>query len=296
MPHLDPGMVLGRFVRKVQAGFDMSAPKSPKPQNMSKKRSLQMPSFLPELTRRASRALAVAAVATTVVAPQAQAAAVSGQGTWETTLQGRNLDGEANTFEAYYDTVLNITWLADAFYAQTSGNYFHGRLAWDEAKTWAANLNVYGVTGWRLPDVKPVNGSSFQYSFSPAGSTDYGLNITSTQSELSHLYHVTLGNKSLYDTSGKVQLGFGLGNTGPFSNVQGGRYWSGVEYAPTYYLAWCFDTSDGFQHKEYKEGEFPAWAVYPGDVAAAVVPEPQTYALVLTGVALAVVVSRRRRT
>lgn len=38
---------------------------------------------------------------------------VSGQGTWETTLQGRDLDGNAATFEAYYDTVLDITWLAD---------------------------------------------------------------------------------------------------------------------------------------------------------------------------------------
>lgn len=42
------------------------------------------------------------------------AISISGQGTWETTLQGRDLDGNLNTFKAYYDTVLNITWLADA--------------------------------------------------------------------------------------------------------------------------------------------------------------------------------------
>lgn len=50
----------------------------------------------------------------------AQAVSVSGQGTWESTLQGRDLDGNLATFEAYYDTVLGITWLADANYAKTS--------------------------------------------------------------------------------------------------------------------------------------------------------------------------------
>ena len=40
--------------------------------------------------------------------------AIGGQGTWESTLKGRNLDGNASTIEAYYDTVLDITWLADA--------------------------------------------------------------------------------------------------------------------------------------------------------------------------------------
>jgi hypothetical protein len=29
-------------------------------------------------------------------------------------LVGRDLDGDAATFEAYYDTALNIAWLADA--------------------------------------------------------------------------------------------------------------------------------------------------------------------------------------
>lgn len=39
----------------------------------------------------------------------AQAAPIPGQGTWETTLQGRDLDGNFGSFEAYYDTVLDIT-------------------------------------------------------------------------------------------------------------------------------------------------------------------------------------------
>ena len=52
-----------------------------------------------------------------VVTSTSRAAAISGQGTWETTLQPRDLDGNTSTIEAYYDTVLNITWLANATYA-----------------------------------------------------------------------------------------------------------------------------------------------------------------------------------
>ena len=60
----------------------------------------------------------------------ANAASVSGQGTWKTTLQGRDLDGNLFTIEAYYDTALNITWLADANYAKTSGYDADGLMNW----------------------------------------------------------------------------------------------------------------------------------------------------------------------
>ena len=43
----------------------------------------------------------------------AQAAGVSGQGTWETTLQARDINHDG-TVDAYYDSELHITWLTDA--------------------------------------------------------------------------------------------------------------------------------------------------------------------------------------
>lgn len=212
------------------------------------------------------------------------ASAVSGQGTWESTLQGRDLDGNvANGFEAYYDTDLDITWLADARYATTSGYDRDGYMNWDEAKAWAAQLNINGTTGWRLPGVKPVNGSSFDYNYSPAGNTDVGFNITSSQSELAHLYHVTLGSTSYYDASGNGQPDFGMQNSGPFRNVQPYAHWSGVEYAPGTGYAWAFGTDNGFQGWGDNRDEFSVWAVRPGDVAA--VPEPSTYALMMIGIA-----------
>lgn len=49
-----------------------------------------------------------------VVALDVHGAAVPGQGTWKSTLKARDLDGDSSTGEAYYDTTLDITWLADA--------------------------------------------------------------------------------------------------------------------------------------------------------------------------------------
>jgi hypothetical protein len=51
----------------------------------------------------------VSACVITIVSLPAYSVGVSGQGTWETTLQGRDLAGNAATIEAYYDTTLNIT-------------------------------------------------------------------------------------------------------------------------------------------------------------------------------------------
>ena len=45
---------------------------------------------------------------------ESSAGPISGQGTWESTLHGRDLDGFVDTFEAYYDSELNITWFAQA--------------------------------------------------------------------------------------------------------------------------------------------------------------------------------------
>lgn len=242
---------------------------------------------------RAVAASAVALMAATMALP-VQAFVVPGWGNWETTLQGRDLDGDvANGYEAYYDTTLNITWLTDANFAYTS-NYSYGvGLNWDQAMSWAANLNVHGVTGWRLPDVKPVNGTSLNDNFSADGSTDFGYNITSTQSELAHLYYVALGNKGYYDTAGNAQPDFGLVNTGPFRNLQfNPGSWSGVEYASNSREAWFLSTDYGIQRDLYKGNVMSAWAVHSGDIGT--VPEPQAVASALAGLAVAAVAARWR--
>lgn len=223
------------------------------------------------------------------------AAPVSGQGTWETTLQGRDLDGNSATFEAYYDTTLNITWLADADYALTTGESSYGGMSWDYANNWATSLNPYGsgITGWRLPITNDVGNDGATFTNYYQG-VDYGFNITA-HSEMSHMYYVTLGNKAFFDTSGGYpQPGYGLTNTGPFTSIIGYLdYWSATEYAPNTDRAWAFGliSDSGGQGAWIKNNGGLAWAVHSGDIGATVVPIPAAVwlfgsgLLCLTGIA-----------
>lgn len=162
---------------------------------------------------------AVLAVTTVAAVPNvADAASVSGSGTWETTLQGRDLDGNLATFEAYYDTALNITWLADANAAGAAMN-------WVNANTWVASLNPYssGITDWRLPTVTDTGTPGCSWG------ADCGFNIDPTTGEMAYMFHVTLGNLPRFDNSYVEQLGGGLANTGPFSNLGNFYWWSATE-------------------------------------------------------------------
>jgi hypothetical protein len=212
---------------------------------------------------------------------------VSGQGTWETTLQGRDLDGNLATAEAYYDAVLGITWLADANYAQTSGYDADGRMDWATANVWAAGLNFNGITGWRLSNTNPVDGMAYDYNLLHDGTSDSGYNISapgttyagSTGSELAHIFYNTLGNLALYDTSGSpFQPGWGLSNTGAFSKIQSNPYWSATEY-PGNDIAWFFSFNSGSQSSSNEFNLKFAWAVHDGDVGAAIILTPQSSGL-----------------
>ncbi|HQS98787.1 MAG: hypothetical protein B7Y26_01600 [Hydrogenophilales bacterium 16-64-46] len=213
-------------------------------------------------------------------------------------LEGRDLDGNLSTFEAYYDTDLDITWLADANYAQTSGYNADGLMTWEEAVSWANNLEYWGYNDWRLPTTTDSGeiGCDFAY-----GGTDCGYNVDPASSELAHLYHQTLGNLSFFTNTGADSGAFEggsdpdstLDNVGPFINFQPGGYWSGTEFmAEPEFFAWGFGTFAGFQNGIGKSDVMYALAVRPGDVAA--VPEAETYAMLLAGLGLIGWRARRR--
>lgn len=197
------------------------------------------------------------------------------------------------------DTDLNITWLANANLADTqdfgvSGIDANGRMTWYTAQSWIGAMNTanyLGYNDWRLPTTidignNGVSGSAYD------GTGDHGYNTSSTD-EMAHLYYTELGNLGYISTSGTYpQPGWGLTNTGPFTNFQSGTYWSGTEYEPDIGGAWIFIMTDGYQDRYYKGVSLFAMAVRPGQVAA--VPEPATTWLLGLGLlGLAGVVRRR---
>jgi hypothetical protein len=192
-------------------------------------------------------------------------------------LQVRNLNDNSayyDAYYAYYDTDLNITWLA----------YVNGPMAWADANTWAANLSITdGVNvydNWRLPTtLQPDTSCGDQY-----GGVSSGNNCTG--SEMGHLFYAELGGTAGQTIPTNTEV--------TFINFQAGTYWSATEYAPnSNYLAWYFSFGNGYQWADVKGGSFYALAVSPGDVAA--VPEADTWAMLLAGLGLVGAATRRRR-
>jgi len=241
---------------------------------------------------------AVCACVISSIPLSAFAVGVPSQGTWETTLLPRSLDGDNTTAEAYYDTVLEITWLADA--------NANGRMTWDAANTWAAGLDFGpGIDEWRLPTM--IDTGTSGCNDSRTGGTDCGYNVQTgsasitVYSEMASMFYDTLGNLAYYTpATGVPQPGYGLTNTGPFDNLQSGiyqpgDYWSGLEYAPDTGLAWYFYFNDGYQAIDFKGNGYFAFAVHSGDVGASIVPVPAAVWLFVSGLLALAGLGRQHR-
>jgi hypothetical protein len=189
-----------------------------------------------------------------------------------------------------YDDVLDVTWLHDANYAQTSGYHVSGRMSWFDSMAWAAGLEYGGYDDWRLPTTAQPD-SSCSEQINPDAWYGYGC----TGSEVGYMFSTNLGGMarssilSASDPNGYLDL---------FDNLHASPYWSGTTVSsdtePGPYAAWYFSTSDGYQ--DYARKSSPvnyAWAVRSGDVA--VVPVPGTALLLGTGLAGLLGVGRQQR-
>lgn len=185
-----------------------------------------------------------------------------------------------------YDTVQDITWLADLNPSKTqydnSGGaqgYANGQMEWLQANIWANELAYGGYTDWRLPTVVQPD-ASCSTQFDPGDGTgvrSYGSGCVG--SEMGHLFYNDLGGnagESLLDATGDSATE--IANLALFSNPQDGLYWSSTNYAPDSKFAWAFFTTNGDQNAWNKGFQFIALAVRRGD-SVSTVGEPGAIAL-----------------
>jgi len=166
--------------------------------------------------------------------------------------------------QAYYDTVLDITWIANANAA--AGSIYDdgfstsdGRMSWASAQLWVTSLNTgsyLGATNWRLPiTAQPDPSCAGQYD--PGSPFDVqGYSVGCTGSEMGHLYNVD-------SITGPTP--------GPFVNVKLDYYWSDTTVVYSTGSAWTLSFQNGSQNSSNKTAFFNyAWAVRDGDIDAPV--------------------------
>ena len=189
-----------------------------------------------------------------------------------------------------YDPLFDVTYIADMNYAMTSGYDADGRMSWEAAASWADRLEYGGFGDWRL------------------GSTDnliYDYEDPN-RNELWHLWYVDLG-LPIYSqpfNATPVPSPHASQNRTLFSTIVPTAWFGNVSMPPpdspnyTFREAYLISPGFGFDSLVWFTDR-PNWpeayavALRDGDVAAPI-PEPSTYALMLSGLAALMVVARRR--
>lgn len=173
-----------------------------------------------------------------------------------------------------YDTDLDITWLADMNYANTTdyddalyGFDTSGKMKWADAMAWANQLVYGGYNDWRLP------------------TTPYYCNgYNCTNSEMGHLYYSELGG-----TGGASIFSSSDPDLSLFTNLQGDSYWSGTgDFANSAWYFTLYSPVSGYQNTISPGHYLYAMAVRTGDSTppqSAPVPEPGTLLLMGSGFA-----------
>lgn len=179
-----------------------------------------------------------------------------------------------------YDEDLNLTWLSDGL--ASAGSAFDdgslpndGRMTWESANAWAADLSVGGITDWRLPT-----------ALNSDGSICTGYNCT--DSEMGHLFY-----QELSGTPGLTIVNSGDPDLALFTNIDTG-FWLETAYIKNLSYAFFFGSVNaGIQTYGGRGSNLNVLAVYEGDARTVLggggggvsVPEPASLALMSLGLA-----------
>ncbi len=169
-------------------------------------------------------------------------------------------------YQAYYDTVLNITWDANAN---------RGAYNWNAGTAWAANFTLGGITGWRLPSMDK-NGDRVVLACTTANAVAWA-----ADNEFGYLWAIN---------------GITTTSPGPFSGVPtvGYSYWASSAYSGDRYSNIRLDT--GGQHGSTVDRNLRVWAVKDGDVfASTVVPIPAAIWLFGSGLLGLIGMAKRKK-
>ena len=186
--------------------------------------------------------------------------------------------------------------------------------SWDDQIFWVENLLNFSetqinlnpgysttidlTTGWRLPSVNEdqANMGAGRGWAGPdsTGYHDYEHGYNMTNSEMGHLFYVTLGNLGFFAKDGSnPQPDFGLLETGDFEDLQPNFYWLGTEYSSDTDSTWGFFSTHGQQYTSGKFNSSVAMAVQSGTVSA--VPIPGAFIFLGTGLIALVGIRRKNK-
>ncbi len=130
-----------------------------------------------------------------------------------------------------------------------------GMMNWYEASAWISHLNKHaflGYSDWRLPHTRQSD-TTCSHRFESELSQEYfTFGSGCKNSELSHLFHSSLGNPANRGRECKQDC---LTNPGPFRNVSDSMYWSGTEISFDSSLVGVFDIGSDWQDAENKTSD-----------------------------------------